>query len=260
MAYGIGLLITFSVLWSTGAGQPALLYLSPICLTAIFVVGRTEIKEMWNDSRTLRLADKLMRKCEKNWSRQRMQRLIAKKRKERAIGGNAGPGVPPEQNLMDRTGGRSKSDAAAGRGRGRGNQGGRGGRKPRNQASRGGRGDRSGHSNPKAGRVSGRGRKPRPEGNDRAAPESQVDDIELEKDDICVDDDGYPGNEALRHAAQNSLDAFGDGEFGPGAYKNIKKQLKGKRFLIKDGSQLREASKLEIRDSVERAFNEAKDS
>ena len=271
VAYGLGLLFTFSVLWATGSGQPALLYLSPTCLTAIFAVGRKEIKELWNDSRTLRLADKLMKKCEKNWARQRMQRLIAKKRKERAEGGAIGAGAPPGQNHMDRAAGGGQSTAGgngvSGRGRGRGNQGGRGGRlgkTPRNQAGRAGRGNRPaqrpGSSGPKTGRSSSRGRKPRPEANDRSlSQESQEDDIRLRKDDICVDNDGHLGNKALQRAAQKSLDTFGDDDFGPEVYKAIKKQLKGKRFLIGDGSKLREASKPEIRDAVERAFKEAKD-
>mmetsp|Transcript_12190 Transcript_12190/g.29053 ORF Transcript_12190/g.29053 Transcript_12190/m.29053 type:complete len:225 (+) Transcript_12190:2489-3163(+) len=224
---------------------------------------------MWNDSRTLRLADKLMRKCEKNWARQRMNRLIAKKRKERANGGNAGPGVAPEQNHIERPAGGRKSNAGrpqpgGGRGRGRGNQGGRG-RNPRNPAGRGGRGNRPaqrpGNEKQGSGERSSRGRKPRSEGNDGGtAPESQADGIELGKDDICVDNDSHPGNKALRRAAEKSLDSFGDDDFGPEVYKNIKKQLKGKRFLISNGSQWRQAGKVEIRDAVERAFNEARDS
>ncbi|CAJ1961189.1 unnamed protein product [Cylindrotheca closterium] len=270
VAYGIGLLITFSVLWSTGQGQPALLYLSPTCLITIFIVGRKEIKEMWNDSRTLRLADKLMKKCEKNWARQRMQRLIAKKRKERAGGGNAGQGVPPEQNQIERPSGGRKSNAgryqpdgnnATGRGRGRDNLGGRG-RNPRNPAGREGGGRRPvQRQNAGTRRRHSRGRKAESEGNDGGkAAGSQSDCIEVGKNDICVDNDSNPGNKALRRAAEKSVDTFGVDDFGPEVYKDIKKQLKGKRFLIRDGSQWRQAGKIEIRDAVERAFNEAKGS
>jgi len=274
VAYGIGLLITFAVLWATGQGQPALLYLSPTCLTAIFIVGRKEIKELWVDSRTLRLADKLMKKCEKNWARQRMMRQITKKRKEKANGGMAGPGASPGQHQMERPAGGRNSNAGRGQSGGpnvstgsdrggRGNQGGRG-KRPRNQAGRGGRGNRPptrpGSNDPRAARSSSRGRKLKPGSNDRAMPESESGNIELEQSDICVDDNSHPGNMALQRAAQKSLENFADDDFGPELYKHIKKELKGKRFLISDGSQWRQASKLEIRDAVEKAFNDARDS
>jgi len=91
-------------------------------------------------------------------------------------------------------------------------------------------------------------------------PKSESDNIELEESDICVDDSSHPGNQVLQDAAQKSLENFADDDFGPEIYKHIKKQLKGKRFLASDGSQWRQASKLEIRDAVEKAFNHARDS
>ena len=57
---------------------------------------------------------------------------------------------------------------------------------------------------------------------------------------------------------QKSLESFDDEDFGPAVYKDIKKQLKGKKFFVKDGSNWREASKVEVKNEIEKAFNNAK--
>jgi hypothetical protein len=276
VAYAFGLLITFSVLVITGEGQPALLYLAPTCLTAMFIVGRKEIKELWGDSRTLRLADKLKRKCEKNWARQRMQRQIMKKRRERAgyVNNNDGPGPDsaPGRQQMDRssdTRGRGAGRTQAGRGapeegraRGRGGQGGRG-RSPRDSGGRGGRGNQ-----PKAGlrdpeqpprSSKGSGRKSNPETNEpAAAPDHEEPIMQPEKGDVCFGNEKHPGTKALSRAVQKSMETFAEEDFSPEVYKSIKKQCKGKGFFVRDGSGWRQASKVEIKNGIEKAFNEAK--
>lgn len=60
LAYALGL-GTFIVV-STTMSQPALLYLAPICLMAIFFLGlkRRELSELWKGPSSLRKANKLI--------------------------------------------------------------------------------------------------------------------------------------------------------------------------------------------------------
>jgi hypothetical protein len=273
VAYAVGLLMTFTVLIVTGSGQPALLYLAPVCLTAMFIVGRREIKELWGDSRTLRLADTLKRKCEKNWARQRMQRQIMKKRRERAgyVNNNDGPGPDsaPGRQQMERSSGirgpgagRTQSGRGAPEARGRGGQGGRG-KSPRNSGGRGGRGNqpKAGVRNPdqRTRRSKSSERKSNPETNERAAaPDHEEPILQPEKGDVCFGNEKHPGTKALRRAVQKSMDTFAEEDFSPEVYKSIKKQFKGKGFFVRDGSGWRQASKVEIRHGIEKVFNEAK--
>lgn len=274
VAYAIGLLLAFSALWATGQGQPALLYLAPVCLLTMFIVGRKEIKELWRDSRTLRLADKLQRKCEKNWARQRMHRQVMKKRRERAgyvnNDANSGPDAAPGRQQMDRSsgsrgpgGGRNQSGRGTPderRPRERGAQGG-GGRKPRsNSGGRAGRGNARNagpkESEPPMGRSKNRVTNKIQETSEAAAMKDA--NAQPQKGDICFGNEKHPGTKGLQRAVQKSTNTFAGEDFNPEIYKSIKKQFKGKSFFVRDGSGWREASKVEIRRGIEQAFISAK--
>eukprot|EP00980_Cylindrotheca_fusiformis_P007925 scaffold1697_cov120-Cylindrotheca_fusiformis.AAC.7 len=273
VAYAIGLLITFSVLWATGDGQPALLYLAPSCLLAMFIVGRKEIKELWTDSRTLRLADNLKRKCEKNWARQRMHRQVMKKRRERAGYVNndndvSGPDSAPARQQMDRPGGsRGSNPSSRGnpnerRSRSRGADGRRNEdrRNPgRREGRRGHPKDGSRNTDQTTGQSNNRGAKKSPGSNAaKAAPDNNAARAEPQKGDVCLGNEKHPGTKALRRAAQKSLETFSNDDFNPDVYRSIKRQLKGKEFFVRDGTGWRQASKGEIKRGIEKAFNEAK--
>jgi hypothetical protein len=83
-AYAVGLLLANVAVVLMQQGQPALLYLVPCCLGTMAVVGRGELKEMWGGSKILRMADKLIRKCEKHWGQQRMQRALERHKRGQA--------------------------------------------------------------------------------------------------------------------------------------------------------------------------------
>ena len=61
LAYALGLAIAFIVV-SITMSQPALLYLAPICLAAIFFLGlkRRELAELWQGPRSMWKANKLI--------------------------------------------------------------------------------------------------------------------------------------------------------------------------------------------------------
>ena len=85
VAYGVGLIFANVAVALMQRGQPALLYLVP-CLMGTFIVrARKELKQHWKESKAIRIADKMINKCERFWGRQRMQQQVAKLKRERAL-------------------------------------------------------------------------------------------------------------------------------------------------------------------------------
>jgi hypothetical protein len=84
MAYSLGLFFAFLAVILMEQGQPALLYICPICLTTIFILGRRDIKDLWNGSKVLNLADSLITKTERDWGKTRMERFAERLSRENA--------------------------------------------------------------------------------------------------------------------------------------------------------------------------------
>jgi len=63
VAYAIGLLMANAAVYIMQMGQPALLYLVPLCLGALFFVGwkKGEITELWNGPKILKTAEEIVR-------------------------------------------------------------------------------------------------------------------------------------------------------------------------------------------------------
>jgi tetratricopeptide (TPR) repeat protein len=68
--------------------------------------------------------------------------------------------------------------------------------------------------------------------------------------DVCFDNKGHPGTKEWMRAVRDSLEEFGVVEYSPPIYKAIKKNLKGRRFLIRISrnhrTSWREGSKPEV--------------
>ena len=83
VAYSFGLFLAFFAFCLMEIGQPALLYINPCLLGTLAVLGRKNLKDLWDGPEVMQLADKLKRKCEKSWGRQRMRRQVEKQKMER---------------------------------------------------------------------------------------------------------------------------------------------------------------------------------
>merc|ERR1712176_165103 len=84
MAYSLGLFFAFLAVILMEQGQPALLYICPICLVMILVLGRKDIKNLWNGAKVLKQADNLITKTERKWGKSRMKRFAERRRRENA--------------------------------------------------------------------------------------------------------------------------------------------------------------------------------
>lgn len=98
MAYSLGLFLAFVAVILMEQGQPALLYICPICLITILILGRREIKELWNGAKVFKLADGLITKTERNWGKTRMKEFAERlKRENDARATDSGNEPDPEQ-------------------------------------------------------------------------------------------------------------------------------------------------------------------
>lgn len=73
VAYSAGLFLAFTAVLLMEQGQPALLYICPLCLASILILGRKNLKGLWNGAKVFRLADLLVRKTEREWGKARMK-------------------------------------------------------------------------------------------------------------------------------------------------------------------------------------------
>ena len=228
-------------------------------MLGILFAGRNQIKELWVDSKVLRLADKLKRKCEKKWSRQRMQRMITKKKRERGE-------LPPQRQQVERQGrGGSNIKRGGGPGRGRGGPGREGQQsgRGRNQQAQGrgrggGGGQVRGRTEGKSQNRAGRGTS-NPESSEAQSPNGKEGETQPAKGDVWFGHENHPGTKSFQRAVRKAYNAFPEDDFGPEIYKHVKKQLKGKRFFIDDGSgSCSEVSRMVIKNEMEKEFNSAK--
>jgi hypothetical protein len=85
VAYAVGLLLANLAVVLMETGQPALLYLVPCILGTFCIMARKEIKEMWVEGPAIRMADRLIIKCERHWKRQKMKKQVEKCDRERKL-------------------------------------------------------------------------------------------------------------------------------------------------------------------------------
>merc|ERR1719253_394799 len=62
IAYGVGLMIAYVVVWTTKSSQPALLYLVPVTLGTVFFLGwrRRELSELWSGPKIIKKANRMV--------------------------------------------------------------------------------------------------------------------------------------------------------------------------------------------------------
>merc|ERR1711907_454436 len=76
--------------------------------------------------------------------------------------------------------------------------------------------------------------------------------------DVCFGYEGHPGTRAFRRAVKSVAADRGEEEYKPEIYKIIKKKLKGRRFFKSDDIIWAEASNLEARKEIGRAYDQAR--
>ena len=279
VAYAFGLLLANVAVALMQQGQPALLYLVPCCLGTMAVVGRKEWGDMWQSSKVLRTADKLIRKCDKHWGQQRMKRLVERRKRENAAlaagqrrGSRSSTGLngggrtrqhdgPPQQGGPGRGNPTRQASGGRGRGPGRGAANGRG--------PGGGRGRGRGHhpesqSKPKKGgrRAAAPGAQATPSSpNGPTNSHDQDHSPELSASispkirDVCFGKRNHPGTEDFHQIVHETARKREGEEYGPPVYKAIRKQLQGRRLLKASGSGKWEiVSKTEAVDMIKEAY------
>eukprot|EP00536_Pseudo-nitzschia_multiseries_P004854 jgi/Psemu1/189157/e_gw1.85.134.1 len=60
VAYAIGLFLAFVAVLIMQQGQPALLYICPCCLVTILLLGRNDLKDLWNGAKIFRSTERLI--------------------------------------------------------------------------------------------------------------------------------------------------------------------------------------------------------
>lgn len=252
MAYGIGLCMAFIAFGVTNVGQPALLYLVPCCLGMLCIVGRKELRELWDGPKVMRLADKIKNRYERAWGRERMKRQVARKR--------GGAGATDSQN-GDRTDRRRPRNS---------------GKKPSMsrsptantaltkepsseimQSSRG----RPRHSSgpkpppsPRGGRSAtldkdSRSRSPRKQPRPSVEGSRQPGDK-----DVCFGDLGHLGTRQLRTAIKRELKNDPLVEFSPTVFKSVMGHMGGSKFFVKIEGVWTLATKNQVRNGIGRMF------
>ena len=206
IAYSLGLFFAYLAVILMEKPQPALLYICPICLTTIFLLGRREVKELWNGSKVLKLADALVARTERNWGKIRMKQFaeqIRRRNTERAS--DAGKEQDPERHSTRR-------------------------------------------STEKLPKI--------PNGSPTESTPSNH--IQPRSEDVCFGYEDHPGSGALRQVVEEVATDLGEEEFKPEIYKIIRKKLKGRRFFLTNNNVWAEASKLETRKQIGRAYDRAR--
>jgi hypothetical protein len=201
MAYSLGLFCAFLAVILMEQGQPALLYICPICFTMIFILGRRDIKDLWNGAKVLKLADSLIAKTERDWGKARMKRFAERLSREN---GALAIAYPEEDST------RRSSDKVS------------------------------------------------EEPNTRPRRSTPSDDKQPRSNDVCFGNEDHPGTRPFRNVVEEVAADFGKEDFKPEVYKIIRKKLKGRRFFMKKKTVWLEASKLETRKHIGRAYDRAR--
>jgi len=206
IAYSTGLFFAFVAVVLMEQGQPALLYICPICLAAILILGRRDLKDLWNGAKVFRLADSLVTKTERDWGKARMKRFAEKRRRENiALVGGSGNNRNPNQPLSRRSTGQPSEEPAI--------------------------------------------------DSTEAIPS---DHMELGSKDVYFGYEEHPGTRAFRSVVQEVAADLGEEEFKPEIYKIIKRKLKGRDYFKTNGIVWAEATKLETRKEIGRAYDHAR--
>ena len=200
VAYSLGLFFAYLAVILMERAQPALLYICPICLVMILVLGRKDIKNLWNGAKVFKQADNLITKTEREWGKARMKRFAERRRRE-----NAALTASSDK----------KQDAT--------------------------------ETPPQISR------------NNRSES-SPSDQMQPRPKDICFGYENHPGTKFFRSVVKEVITDFGGEEYKPEIFKVIKRKLKGRRFFIKKKAKWEEASKLETRKLIGRAYDRARGS
>jgi hypothetical protein len=276
VAYSCGLLLAFVAVLLMEQGQPALLYICPICLAVMFIMGRHRLKDLWSGAKVFKLADQLISKNERKWGKIRMKRFVEKRKRENAamyadaavhdessrlsVGEDecrrsssvepaesdavaaAGGEGPPEQRLPPGGGRRSSGRGGPGRG-----------------------GQRTGRGHPGPGTKQRSRKSLTNAGQIETVPREGIPDTPLEPSltlkpslkDICFGDEAHPGTIEFRHLVKMEVtrrNADDDGRRE--VFKSIGMKLKGRRFFKEVRSnEWVVASKFEIRTEVGKAYD-----
>ena len=206
IAYSTGLFFAFVAVVLMEQGQPALLYICPICLAAILILGRRDLKDLWNGAKVFRLADSLVTKTERDWGKARMKRFAEERKRENAaLLAASGNERDPDQQSSRRSTEQPLEEPAI---------------------------------DPTEGIPS-----------DHMQPGSK---------DVCFGYEGHPGTRAFRSAVEEVADDLGEEEYKPKIYKIIKRKLKGRRYFKTNDIIWAEATKLETRKEIGRAYDHAR--
>jgi len=89
IAYSVGLFLAISAVLIMQQGQPALLYICPCCMITILLLGRKNLKDLWNGAKVFRLADRFIQKTERDWGKARMKRFAEQCMNQNSSGSGA---------------------------------------------------------------------------------------------------------------------------------------------------------------------------
>lgn len=206
IAYSLGLFFAFLAVILMEQGQPALLYICPICLTTIFIIGRRDLKNLWSGAKVFKLADGLITKTERDWGKTRMKRFVQRRKRENAqLVASSGNEVDHEQHST-----RMSTETPLG------------------------------------------------EPTTSPAGSTPSDHVQPRSKDICFGHEDHPGTRAFRNVVEEVAADSGEEEFKPEIYKIIRKKLKGRHFFMTSNIVWAEASKLETRKQIGRAYDLAR--
>jgi len=206
MAYSFGLFSAFLAVILMEQGQPALLYICPICLATIFILGRKDIKDLWNGAMVFKLADNFITKTERQWGKTRMREFAAQlRRKNASQATSSGNRSDPKRYSNERPIEQLKEEQAT-----------------------------------------------------SEIKSTSSDHIQPRAKDVCFGYEDHPGTRALIDTVEQVAADFYGEEYKPEIYRVIRKKLKGRRFFMNNSSVWAEASKLETRKHIGRAYDRAR--
>lgn len=261
VAYSVGLLLAFVAVILMEQGQPALLYICPICLVVMFVMGRNRLKDLWSGAKVFKLSDQLINKNEREWGKLRMKRFVEKRRRETL---SLEADVSAE-DVITTVAQRGPDDIIADDGpQLRRSQQGRGrGRPGRGALGRGGQGKGLGRLGPGSDPSSRIGLTNA--NTVESMPNQEIPTPSLEPSptlepslkDICFGNETHAGTVEFRRIVKIEAAARGaNEEFRPDIFKSIRMKLKGRRFFkMGQSNEWLEASRLEIRKHVGEAYD-----
>jgi hypothetical protein len=247
IAYSTGLFLAFLAVILMKRGQPALLWICPVCLGTIFYLGRGDFMGLWNGAEVLDLADRLIMRSERAWDRARTRRLREEKRQEDSM-------LDVSQNRpKDESSNRISSVVS-----------------PDRNCSIADIGDSDCPEGGDAlcehvaGDIAATNAKsrclPHPNTCNRQLSRTTTPDLPVistpTSNDVCFGDEDHPGTKVFRKVVKEIATELDGEEYSPNVHKSIKVKLNGKRFF-KTGTPENWilANKYEIRDEIGKAYD-----